>query len=92
MARGSTATRQSKSGSRQSRSGSNQNDSKQGEADRYRQAADDALQQLDWAIGYLHGIRKVEISKALSKNRSFIRRRLLGESEESLPGEQTDET
>ena len=29
------------------------------EADRYRQAADDALQQLDWAIGYLHGISQV---------------------------------
>jgi hypothetical protein len=35
---------------------------KQREADRYRKAADDALQQLDWAIGYLHGIRKVQIA------------------------------
>ena len=34
-------------------------DAKQEEADRYRKAAEDALQQLDWAIGYLHGIRKV---------------------------------
>jgi hypothetical protein len=92
MARGSTATRQSRGGSRQSRSGSDQKDSKQHETDRYRQAADDALQQLDWAIGYLHGIRKVEISKALAKNRSFIRRRLLGESEEPLPDQQTEET
>ena len=40
------------------------------QADRYRRAADDALQQLDWAIGYLHGIRKVEISRALARNRS----------------------
>ena len=47
--------------------------SKQEEADRYRKAAEDALQQLDWAIGYLHGIRKVEISSALAKNRSYIR-------------------
>ena len=67
-------------------------DDKQAEADRYRKAAEDALQQLDWAIGYLHGIRKVEISKALAKNRSFIRRRLLGESEQPLPDQQTDET
>jgi hypothetical protein len=66
--------------------------SKQQEADRYRQAADDALQQLDWAIGYLHGIRKVEISRALAKNRSYIRQRLMGESEEPLPDQQTDET
>jgi hypothetical protein len=85
MAQGSTATRQSGSNSKQ-------DESKQDETDRYKQAADDALQQLDWAIGYLHGIRKVEISKALAKNRSFIRRRLLGESEQPLPDQQTDET
>ena len=65
---------------------------KETEADRYRRAADDALQQLDWAIGYLHGIHKVEISKALARNRSFIRRRLLGEEDEPLPGQTTDET
>jgi len=68
------------------------NDNKQNEADRYRQAAEDALQQLDWAIGYLHGIHKTEISKALAKNRSYIRRRLMGESEEPMPAEQTSET
>ena len=65
---------------------------KEKEADRYRKAADDALQQLDWAIGYLHGIRKVEISRALARNRSYIRRQLMGESEEPLPDQQTDET
>jgi hypothetical protein len=64
---------------------------KEREADRYRTAAEDALQQLDWAIGYLHGIRKVEISRALAKNRSFIRRRLMGQSEEPLPGQQTSQ-
>jgi hypothetical protein len=62
------------------------------EADRYRQAVEDALQQLDWAIGYLHGIRKVGISRALARNRSIIRRRLLDEPEEQLPAEQTAET
>jgi hypothetical protein len=65
--------------------------SKQRETDRYRQAAEDALQQLDWAIGYLHGIHKVEISRALAKNRSYIRRQLMGESEEPLPSQETDQ-
>ena len=71
---------------------SSQTDSKQDEADRYRRAAEDALQQLDWAIGYLHGIRKTDISKALAKNRSYIRRRLMKQAEEPTPTEQTDET
>jgi hypothetical protein len=51
------------------------------EARRYRQAAEDALQQLDWCIGYLHGIRKTQISRALSRNRSVIRTQLMQESE-----------
>jgi hypothetical protein len=41
--------------------------STQEETDRYRQAAEDALQQLDWTIGYLHGIHKTDISKALAR-------------------------
>jgi hypothetical protein len=52
---------------------------------RYRQAAEDALQQLDWCIGYLHGIKKTGLSRALSKNRSYIRRQLLRREEEPLP-------
>ena len=55
-------------------------------------AAEDALQQLDWAIGYLHGIRKTEISRALAKNRSHIRTRLLGQDAQPDPSAQTDET
>lgn len=66
--------------------------SKQDETDRYRQAAEDALQQLDWTIGYLHGIRKTEISNALAKNRSFIRKRLMGQAEEPLPTQKTSQT
>jgi hypothetical protein len=58
----------------------------------YRRAAEDALQQLDWAIGYLHGIHKTEISKALAKNRSHIRQRLLGKDAQPDPSAQTDET
>jgi hypothetical protein len=57
--------------------------------ERYRRAAEDALQQLDWAIGYLHGIRKVEISRALAKNRSYIRTKLLDQAEEPNPSQQT---
>ena len=67
-------------------------DEKQAEADRYRKAAEDALQQLDWAIGYLHGIRKTEISKALAKNRTHIRTELMGRDAEPDPSQQTDET
>ena len=61
------------------------------EAERYRRAAEDALQQLDWCIGYLHGIRKVDISRARARNRSFIRSELLKVPEQPLPAEETDE-
>jgi hypothetical protein len=62
------------------------------ETERYRRAAEDALQQLDWCIGYLHGLRKVDISRALAKNRSYIRTQLLDRSEQPTPNQQTDET
>jgi hypothetical protein len=55
------------------------------EASRYRQAAEDALQQLDWCIGYLHGIRKTQISRALARNRNHIRSNLMHRSEQPLP-------
>lgn len=61
------------------------------EKDRYRQAAEDALGQLDWCIGYLHGIRKVSISAALAKNRAYIKRELLREPVEPMPAQTTDE-
>jgi hypothetical protein len=62
------------------------------ELERYRRAAEDALQQLDWAIGYLHGIRKTDISRALAKNRSHIRTELMDRDEQPVPSAQTDET
>ena len=68
-----------------------QDDQPNDELERYRQAAEDALQQLDWCIGYLHGIRKVGISRALAKNRAYIRTRLLSRPEEPVPAQQTDE-
>jgi len=52
---------------------------------RYRRAADDALQQLDWCIGYLHGIGKVSLSRALSRNRSFIREHMMHVAAQPLP-------
>jgi hypothetical protein len=61
------------------------------DVERYRQAAEDALQQLDWCIGYLHGIKKVKISRALARNRSYIRTNLMHRSEEPLPATQTAE-
>ncbi|HZB85513.1 MAG TPA: hypothetical protein VE289_03015 [Gaiellaceae bacterium] len=62
------------------------------DVERYRQATEDALQQLDWCIGYLHGIRKLDVSRALAKNRSYIRSELLDREEEPLPAQQTEET
>ena len=59
--------------------------------ERYRQAAQDALQQLDWCIGYLHGIRKAKLSSQLAKNRTYIKRNLMKEAAEPLPSETTDE-
>jgi hypothetical protein len=62
------------------------------QAERYRQAAEDALGQLDWCIGYLHGIHKERISAQLAKNRAFIRRQLMREAEEPLPSQVTRES
>jgi hypothetical protein len=60
--------------------------------ERSRQAAEDALQQLDWCIGYLHGIRKTGISRALAKNRSQIRTQLMRRPEQPVPAQETDES
>jgi len=55
------------------------------EAERYKQAANDALQQLDWCIGYFAGIRKSKIANGLARNRSYIRERLMQEAAEPVP-------
>jgi hypothetical protein len=55
------------------------------EAERYKQAANDALQQLDWCIGYLTGIRKPGVAGKLARNRAYIREQLMGEAAESVP-------
>ena len=57
------------SGERRSR------DRKKQEAARYRDAAERALDQLQWCINYLHGIRKSQIAGSLAKNRATIIKR-----------------
>lgn len=55
------------------------------EVERYRSAAEDALQQLDWCIGYLAGCQKGRVAKILSANRSHIRRQYLRREAQQLP-------
>jgi hypothetical protein len=67
-------------------------DSSSDELRRNRRAAEDALQQLDWCIGYLHGLGKTKLSRVLSQNRSTIRSDLMNIAPEPLPSSQTEET
>jgi len=55
------------------------------ELERYRRAAEDALQQLDWCIGYLHGIRKNAEARLLAQNRQTIRSHLLSREDQPVP-------
>ena len=55
------------------------------EAERYREAATNALEMLDWCIGYLVGTHKEAIASQLAQNRRFIRERLMREPEEPVP-------
>ena len=55
------------------------------EADRYKQAATDALEMLDWCIGFLVGTRKEGIAAQLAQNRRYIREQLMREPEEPVP-------
>ncbi|HEX3262470.1 MAG TPA: hypothetical protein VHR37_02315 [Solirubrobacterales bacterium] len=70
----------------------NEGDISGNETERYRQAAEDALQQLDWCIGYLHGIRKSQLSAQLAKNRMQIKQKLMQEPTSQLPSATTRET
>ena len=55
------------------------------EVERYRSAAEDALQQLDWCIGYFAGSRNGRVAQALSANRAHIRRHYLKRAELTTP-------
>jgi hypothetical protein len=70
----------------------NEGDISGNETERYRQAAEDALQQLDWCIGYLHGIRKSQLSAQLARNRMQIKQKLMREPTSQLPSATTRET
>jgi len=59
----------------------------QRDAERYRQAAHDALEQLDWCIGFLHGSKKAGIAAALGRNRSYIRKELMHRPDEPVPSQ-----
>jgi hypothetical protein len=61
------------------------------ESERYRRAAEEALQQLDWCIGYLHGIHKTQISTRLAKNREYIKRSMMKEATAPTPTATTSE-
>jgi hypothetical protein len=62
------------------------------EVERYRRASEDALQQLDWCIGYMHGCGKKGIARSLAKNRAHIRTHLLKRSEQPVPSQETAES
>ena len=53
------------------------------ELERYKRAMKDAFQQLDWCIGYLQGIHKQNIARALSQNRQYIATQIAGEEDEA---------
>ena len=55
--------------------------------DGYRQVVADALEQLDWCIGYLHGIGRTKVANVLAHNRSVIRSQLIHRPAEPLPSE-----
>jgi hypothetical protein len=63
----------------------NNGNGRSAEADRYRQAATDALEMVDWCIGFLVGTRKEGIAAQLARNRQHIRQQLMHEPEEPLP-------
>jgi hypothetical protein len=54
-------------------------------AERYKQAATEALEMLDWSIGYLVGSHKEKIAGQLARNRKHIREDLMREPAEPVP-------
>ena len=57
------------------------------ELELYREASEDSMQLLDWAIGYLYGIKKYREAQALSRGRQVIRTHLLGKHEQVTPAD-----
>jgi hypothetical protein len=46
------------------------------EIEQYRRAAEETLNQLDWCVDYLHGVRKNGIAQVIQKNVAHIRRQM----------------
>lgn len=67
------------------RSEAHEGDGRDGKASRYEQAATEALEMLDWCIGYLVGIHKDQIASRLASNRRYIKEHLMREPEEPVP-------
>jgi hypothetical protein len=57
------------------------------EVERYRSAAEDALQQLDWCIGYFTATHKGKVARVLSANRAQIRKQYLRREEQWQPAD-----
>lgn len=55
------------------------------EVERQRVAAEDALQQLDWCIGYFTGQGQRGIASSLGRSRSVIRSHLMQRDEQPMP-------
>jgi hypothetical protein len=55
------------------------------EVDRYRTAAEDAMQQLDWCIGFFAGNHKSAIARELNSNLIQIRQDSLRRAGQSVP-------
>jgi hypothetical protein len=60
-------------------------DGHSGRAERYKKAANEALEMLDWTIGFLVGSRKHDIASQLARNRKHIREDLMREPAEPVP-------
>jgi hypothetical protein len=45
---------------------------KEQEVEQYKEAATAALDQLQWCVNYLYGIRKREVARSLERNRATI--------------------
>lgn len=53
--------------------------------ERYKRATTEALELLDWSIGYMVGSRKHDIASQLAQNRKHIREDLMREPAEPVP-------
>jgi hypothetical protein len=56
-----------------------------GEAERYERAATEALEMLDWCIGYLVGCHKDKIGRGSPRIAATIKEHLMKEPEEPVP-------